>query len=342
MKRRRTVPRYVGKASVQIGRLALVSFCFVLLVYLAACGRLTQEGEKALKTMAPGDYSFVIEIGGSERFYIVHVPLSYNGKTAIPVGIMLHGGGGTAKGMMAYTGWSQKADEEGFLAVYPEATRQDPSKPASWQNPPIWNDGSARYEAGEKDVPDAAYMGAILDDLTGRFAIDPNRIYVAGMSNGGSMAFRIGVEFSDHVAAIAVVAGALWVEPILLNPVSLCYITGTDDPLNPMEGGMPKMAGTAVGGREKPPVEVNVIKWAKALGCSPEPKVIYDRDGVKGVSYAPCSKDSEAVLYTIEGMGHHWPGGIGVYLPEQYIGKKVDTVTANDIIWDFFAGHPRR
>jgi len=319
-----------------------LSLCFLLLVCLTSCGSVAQQGGKDLKSVPPGDYSFVIKIGGLERFYIVHVPQDYDVKKNIPVLIMLHGGGGTAKNTMTYTLWSQKADEEGFLAVYPEATRQDSSKPASLQNPPIWNDGSTRYEAGEKDVPDVAYIGAIIDDLTSRFAVDINRIYVAGFSNGGSMTFRIGVELSGRVAAIAVVAGALWVEPTLSAPVSLCYITGTDDPLNPLEGGMPKMAGTAVGGREKPPVEVNVVKWAKVLGCSQESKVFYDKDGVKGISYAPCSNDSEVVLYTIEGGGHHWPGGVGEYLPEQYIGKKVDTLNANEVIWDFFSRHSKK
>jgi polyhydroxybutyrate depolymerase len=216
------------------------------------------------------------------------------------------------------------------------------SKPASLQNSPTWNDGSARFEAGQKDVPDVAYIAAILDDLAARLAVDKKKIYVAGMSNGGSMAFRVGAELSDRIAAIAVVAGALWVSPDLSYPVSLCYVTGTADPLNPLDGGTPNWAGTPIGGRAKPPVSTEVAAWANALGCSAGSKAIYDRDGVKGLSYAPCKTNSDVVLYTIEGMGHYWPGATGQYLPEGIIGKKVNTIFANDLIWDFFAAHPRR
>ncbi len=103
-----------------------------------------------MKTMTPGDYTFTVVVDSSERFYIAHVPPGYDGRAPVPVGMMLHGGGGTAKGMMAYTGWSRKADEKTFIAVYPEATRPDLSQPASWQNSPTWNDGSLRFEAGGK------------------------------------------------------------------------------------------------------------------------------------------------------------------------------------------------
>jgi polyhydroxybutyrate depolymerase len=41
------------------------------------------------------------------------------------------------------------------------------------------------------------------------------------------------------------------------------------------------------------------------------------------------------ILYTIEGGGHTWPGGLQ-YLPERIIGKTSKDLDANQLIWDFF------
>ena len=68
--------------------------------------------------------------------------------------IMLHGGGGTGRAAATETGWAVKADQAGFLAVFPEALARDPAKPSSFAgNPQLWNDGSDRFYSGQK-APD--------------------------------------------------------------------------------------------------------------------------------------------------------------------------------------------
>jgi len=69
-----------------------------------------------------GDQKFTIRVGGHDRAYIVHVPPGYDGKSSVPVVVMLHGGGGTGNAAAIETGWGVKADEVGFLAVFPDAT----------------------------------------------------------------------------------------------------------------------------------------------------------------------------------------------------------------------------
>jgi len=49
---------------------------------------------------------------------------------------------------------------------------------------------------------------------------------------------------------------------------------------------------------------------------------------------------SSIVVYTIEGHGHHWPGGKSA-LPESLAGKNTARLTATDVIWEFFRSHPR-
>lgn len=85
----------------------------------------------------------------------MHVPASYDGKRPLPIVVMFHGGGGTAKDAMTETGWTEKADEAGFIVAFPEGVPPDPSKPGQFRhNPQAWNDGSKRFLAEKMDIDD--------------------------------------------------------------------------------------------------------------------------------------------------------------------------------------------
>jgi len=149
---------------------------------------------------------------------------------------------------------------------------------------------------------------------------------------------------SDRIAAIAPVAGALWFDPpTFKQPVSMCYITGTADPLNVIEGGVPKLATGAsdsVRAKPKPPVRVSVLKWAKALRCPAATANVSEANGVRTETYAPCRDSAKVVYIEVEGLGHTWPGGKSL-LPERMVGKRSNKVQANDVIWAFFREHAR-
>jgi len=321
-----------------------LALSFVTTILLAGVTGVTaQAAAPKPTTMHPGDNTVELTFDGLARRYIVHVPPGYDGKTPAPVVIMFHGGGGKARGAMSETGWSAKADKENFLAVYPEGVPRDPARHASFvRNPQSWNDGSARpiLAAAQKNVDDVGFVNAMLDDLSARLRVDPRRIYATGFSNGASMAFRAGRELAARLAAIAPVAGSDWLaQPAPARPVPLLYITGTKDPLNPIDGGPIFIGGKPAG--TKPPVREFIKKWVQMLGCAPEPQVIYDQDGVRGTAYGACHENAEVVFYTVAGMGHFWPGG-KIHLPERVIGKSSDAISATDVIWEFFKRHPKR
>jgi len=321
-----------------------VSTQLMILVLILSSPVDAQEQTGTAKQLTSGDHSLTLRVGNLDRRYIVHVPLKYNSWQPVPIVIMFHGGGGTARGAMRETGWAQKADKEGFLAVFPEATPPDPTKPSRFgTNGQAWNDGSGDFHAGERNIPDVAFISAMIDDLISRFAVDTRRIYATGFSNGASMAFRVGVELSERIAAIAPVAGTLWIkQPELDRPVSLFYISGDADSLNPIEGGTPKMAtGAAIRtaiSRLKPPVNEFIAAWARALGCPIEPKPAPASPGLTTVIYSG-GRDATEVRFTlIQGHGHIWPGGKNL-LPEAMVGKASDKFKATDAIWEFFKRH---
>jgi len=279
---------------------------------------------------------------GIERRYALYLPSTYDGLKPLPVVLMLHGGGGSAKGAIEETGWEKKAEAEGFIAVFPEALPPEPRAPASFgKNPQIWNDGSGRLHAGERNIDDVGFVRALIQLLIAQYKVDSRRIYVTGFSNGASMAFRLGVELSTLIAAIAPVAGAFWLtDPRPEHPRSLLYITGTDDPLNPMDGGAPRLLGSLnmLGGKPKPPVFDSIQKWLDLAHLSLDPGLEESKSGVRTQRSKPVKGGCELVFVMIQGAGHAWPGGKSL-LNARFVGETTDKLDATATIWDFFKAH---
>jgi polyhydroxybutyrate depolymerase len=314
------------------------SLTYVLAAVLCGCA-LPREGR------TEGEVSLTqrkIESEGITRRYLVAAPEDLREGERVPLVVMFHGGGGRASAAAKESGWPVKALEERLIAVFPEGTGPDPEAPGRFlSNPQIWHDGSGRFSRRGREWDDIGFIDRLLDDLYEAYPIDPSRVYATGFSNGASMTFHVGVELSTRFAAVAPVAGAFWLDdPRPDRPVPLLYITGEDDPLNPMGGGVPTTANGRVMGAaiSKPPVIESITKWAEMLGCPEDPTPIDAPEGVTAVQYGPCADGSEVRYYTIADCGHVWPGGNNL-LPERVVGPETDLLDATDLIWEFFSEH---
>jgi poly(3-hydroxybutyrate) depolymerase len=130
---------------------------------------------------------------GLERIWFVHVPPSYDGASAVPLVVALHGSGSSGDALATQTRWNDKSDEAGFIVVYPNAS-------ASVGN--IWN-----IFFLEKAPDDVAWLAELLRRLQQAYTIDRSRIYMTGMSNGASMTTTFGAVHAELLAAIAPVSG---------------------------------------------------------------------------------------------------------------------------------------
>ena len=99
-------------------------------------------------------------------------------------------------------------------------------------------------------------------------------------------------------------------------PQPVLIIHGAADPLMPLDGGDVK---SPWGNWTNRPVVEQLTKWAEAIGCEKEPKVISDKDDVKKVEYPSNSNGPTLTVLYLEGHGHHWPGAKQT-LPESMIG----------------------
>jgi polyhydroxybutyrate depolymerase len=163
-----------------------------------------------------------LTVSGLNRNYVVHVPKGYELNTPLPVVLALHGATMNGPMMAWFSGLNRKADEAGFIAVYPNGTGTRSSF--------TWNGGDCCGSAMQNNVDDVGFISALLNNLTRLYQVDARRVYVTGMSNGAVMAYRLAAELSDRIAAIAPVAGAVGTKPIQPNrPVSVLHFHGTED-----------------------------------------------------------------------------------------------------------------
>jgi len=325
-------------AMVTMIRLVLV---MVLIVWISDNSRALQQSPDETTTEEQGQesrwHAQQIDFDGHSRTYVAYTPTSYTGLKPVPLVIVLHGTSDRSqpdlvfgKHTTRYPKWDQKAEAEGFITVAPLALGR------------AFNDGSGRCESFLQDVDDVGFIEAVINDVSNRFAIDQDSIYASGNSSGASMAQRLSIELSHRIAAIGAVAGHLWSEdraPMAARSVLLLF--GTEDKLNPIDGG--KVHYMFLDHPLEKPAPLTTAKmWARHLNCSSEPTDMFNKDGVRAVAWHPCANGSEVILYTVTGLGHHWPGGLHNPSWDIYLGKYTDVINATDIIWDFFSRHHRR
>jgi polyhydroxybutyrate depolymerase len=284
--------------------------------------------------LGPGDHNRSVKMGDEARSYLVHIPPKYDPQKPTPVVLVLHGAGMNGWMMVGFCGMNTKADEAGFITVYPSGTGLAGLLLT-------WNAGGIRWKGADRP-DDVAFIGKVLDDLATVVNVDPKRIYATGMSNGGMMCYRLASELSDRIAAIAPVAGTMAIENYNpKRPMPVIHLHGAADKMVPFGGpggGTPKFLGFKS-------VEATIKICAEFNGCPEEPKTegLPDKEGdgtpVKKKTYGPGKDGSEVVLFVIEGGGHTWPGQ---QPPVGFIGKSTKNISANDLIWDFFEKHPMK
>ena len=147
----------------------------------------------------PGSFDHVaIEHAGVDQSYRLFVPPSAANGKPMPLVLMLHGCTQNPDDFATGTGMNQAAAEAGALVVYPAQLRNaNPNACWNWFTPEHQQRGG-----GEPDL-----LVEMVRDVMARHPVDPQRIYVTGLSAGGAMASLLGREYPELFAAVGVHSG---------------------------------------------------------------------------------------------------------------------------------------
>jgi polyhydroxybutyrate depolymerase len=324
----------------------IIGICICMLLIatcvIPVCGTLSES--KIKKTLvSPGDYLKVMVFGMRLRSYRIHVPPSYDGSNPMPLVVVLHGFPDNAHDIQSI-GMNIEADNEGFIAVYPNGH-------TFWRDLSLygqvyyglWNlvyfhRWGYFYNCWDFDtVDDVGFIRTLIEKLQTTLEINSSRIYITGLSGGAFMTYRLGAELSDIVAAIAPVAGSiggkwtvdspLYTIPEPEHPLPVIIFHGMNDTAVPYNG---DPNGTIS-------VNDSVSFWVEHDQCDPTPQINISESGnIIKKTYANGSQGTEVVLYTVVDGHHGWFGGIS--FPYEYPCE----ISATDLIWDFFAAHPKQ
>jgi poly(hydroxyalkanoate) depolymerase family esterase len=239
------------------------------------------------------------------RAYKLYVPSSQDGR-ALPLVVMLHGCTQSPDDFAAGTRMNELAEEQAFLVAYPE---QPPSANAS----KCWNWFSAGDQQRDRGEP--SLIAGITRQIMRDFPIDPDRVYIAGLSAGGAAAAIMGSTYPDLYAAIGVHSG-------------LACGAASDLPsaFAAMRGGSPGVAGRRGGSSAVPTIvfhgdrdtTVHPVNGDQVIAQSKvaaDLRTIVSRGkAAGGIGYTRTVQADDSgrpVLehWVLHGAGHAWSGG---------------------------------
>ena len=162
----------------------------------------------------------VLVVGGVKREYRLFVPTSVDLARPAALVVAFHAMLIDSKDVMPkYTKLSETAERHGFVIAYPNAI------------------GSVWGLLPDRVAADTAFFDALVNHLSRMYRIDPDRVYVLGMSNGGYFAQLLARERSRTIAAVASHSGLLGLETLrgvnAERKFPVLIVHGTKDPIFP-------------------------------------------------------------------------------------------------------------
>ena len=257
---------------------------------------------------------------GISRDYILYIP--ENLPTNAPLVVVSHGYTSSAKTMMSYSGMNKVADEEKFLVVYPQGTKDQ-------RGNNFFNVGY-EFHASSK-VDDLGFIKALVTKLTEDYQVNPNHIFATGMSNGGDLSYFLACYASDMFQAVAPIAGTMMQTTIeTCKPqkgMPIFAVHGKADEVTYFDGDManrdkwgPYPGIPAV---IEHWVDVNAVEISKQVDLDNITNFTASNEALSFDRYLSETSDHEVWLYIHSG-GHDWSL------------KELDTSSE---IWSFFTSY---
>lgn len=263
----------------------------------AATGSALQPGERYARA---GTFVDRITSGSRLRKFRVHIPPGYSPQEPAVLVLAFHAALSEARDLELQTGLSDKADQAGYVVVYPQAL---PASRSAAGGPGRWD---TRLSAGN---PDEQFIRDLIDYLPHQLSMDASRIYATGFSNGATFVDLLACTMPDRLAAVASMSGGYADPETACRPgrrVPVLFVYGTAD------------VGIRAGDSGWSPA------WVQRYHCELEPARVDDRPVFRETVWRGCDGGAEVWALAIKGGGHTWFS---------------EPVDATEVLWAFFEAH---
>jgi poly(hydroxyalkanoate) depolymerase family esterase len=312
-------------------------------VLLATAALAPSAAHSQAGTLSSGDYA------GPEGplHYELYVPSTYQAGTAEPLVVALHGCTETGDQFRQLSQWDKLAEAEGFLVVFPQQEQ-------SSNQMKCWN--FFKGEHMKRGAGEPANIAGLTKWLEQHYNVDPQRVYVNGLSAGGAMASVMAATYPDLYAAVGIGSGCEYAA------TAACAGYRSADPVQAGQGAYKAMGSYAhqmpfivfQGDADKtvPPANADQVveQWqvtddwiddganngsvprsptATTPGVAPGGRSFTIR------SYGDGHDGELGQLWLVQGMGHAWSGGCSC---ESYADPAGPDETA--AMYAFFMSHP--
>jgi len=227
---------------------------------------------------------------------------------------LMHGSGGNGKDMIKRAIKLEAiASNENLLIVYPDGYQH------------FWNE-CRKYStaiANKENINEQAFFNAMIQFFHNLFGISANKVFAAGFSGGGHMAYKLALTIPNQVKAIAAIVANMPDSAscdctLAGKPMPVLIINGTDDKTNPYNGGEMFVSNASFGVVRS--TENTFAYWATLAGYTgtPTKKTLPDNDPgdqkvIESYSYHQKNKLPVTLLKVVGGR-HDYPNDIDVYL----------------------------
>lgn len=270
---------------------------------------------------------------GEKRRYALYIPPGLDTTEPVALVLAFHGGGGHAEFMAdeARYGLISKAREAGFVVAFPNGHSRLPRGRLA-----TWNAGGCCGDARDRNSDDVGFSRAVVADVSRQVAIDRQRVFATGMSNGAMMAYRLACEAADLVRAVAAVAGTEAVTTCRpARPVPVLHIHARNDTHVLFDGGAgPDAFRDASKVMDFVSVPETVKRWVGRNACQTQPERTLERPGAWCERYRGCRDGATVQLCVTAAGGHSWPGAEAVRRGKENASQALD---ASEAIWTFFS-----
>lgn len=280
-------------------------FFAVLITILIGCGK--EDNISNSESYYSNTNAQTLVHDGINREYVLYIPNSYDGTSAVPLMLNFHGFGGSASDYMQDADMRSLAESDTFILVYPQGSSLDGS--SHWNACPSGGDNKS-------DADDFGFIESMITEISSQYNVDMERIYAAGYSNGGMMAYGLANYKSDLIAAVASVSGVMLdcIGPTS-HPMPVVHLHGTSDGVLPYNGG-----------NDWNSAQSTLDYWINFNNTTTNPTVSSDNNG--GMTIEHYVYDQGDSLVSVE--HYKYIGGDHIWFNSTFQGQNT-----SELVWNF-------